>query len=957
MAETQSSSNERPKPASRDGTGLPTKERVADEVLGAIRSLIEELNPRLARRLTVGLGSDLDRDLALDSLARAELLLRLDRLFKVRLPDRVIAEVETPADLVTAVFAAGPRTLVASDRTAARPPPLPPSAEPMTASTLSEVLTAHSRAHGERPHIWLRRDPDDEDAVTYAELERVARAVAGGLVERGLRPGERVGIMLPTERGFFHAFFGVLFAGGVPVPIYPPFRRAQVEDHLRRQAGILRNAEASMLITNEEIGMVAGLLRGLVESLREIATIAPLSQSETIPAPLPSTGDTTALIQYTSGSTGDPKGVVLSHGNLLANIRALGSALGASSSDTVVSWLPLYHDMGLIGCWLGSLYFGAPVVIMSPLSFLADPARWLWAIHAHRATLSAAPNFAFELCLKSIRDGDIEGLDLTSLRAVMNGAEPVSPSTVTRFAERFAPYGFRAQAMTPVYGLAESAVGLAFPPIGRGPIIDRIDRNVLTTQGVARPAKPDDEKALEFVACGQPLPGNEIRIVDDLSQEAPERHEGRLQFKGPSTTSGYFRNPDKTRALFDGDWLESGDRAYIAAGDVFITGRIKDMIKRAGRNVYPQELEEFVGTINGVRKGCVAAFASPDPQTATERLVVVAETRLREAPALASLRRKIVEAAQAILDLPPDDVVLVPPHTVPKTSSGKIRRSDTRTLYESGTLGQPHTSVWIQTIRLSLAGIAPRLRRLGERLGSLFYAGLWWTLLSALAIPLWLLVVALPRRRWRHAALAASTRLFFKLTGTPLVVESDADLPQRRAILVANHASYLDGAVLSAACPGPVTFVAKEELSQRLVARAFLRRLGTVFVRRTDAAGGVLDTQGILEVARAGERVAWFPEGTFARMPGLLSFHAGAFLVAAQAGVPVIPVTITGTRSILRANQWLPRRGVIFVHVGQPLTADGDDFEAALRLRDRARQEILVRCGEPDLSEERVMLG
>jgi 1-acyl-sn-glycerol-3-phosphate acyltransferase len=864
--------------------------------------------------------------------------------------------VETPGDLVAAVRAAHPQAPARRDGAAARPT-LPQTAEPIAATTLAEVLTAGSRAHGERPHIYLRRGSDDEDVITYAELERAACAVAGGLIERRLQPGERIAIMLPTERGFFDAFFGVLFAGGIPVPIYPPFRRAQMEDHLRRQAGILRNAQASMLITNEEIGMVAGLLRGLVESLREIATVAQLSRSEAIPAPLPSTPDATALIQYTSGSTGDPKGVVLSHANLLANIRALGHALGASSSDTVVSWLPLYHDMGLIGCWLGSLYFGAPVAIMSPLSFLADPARWLWAIHAHHATLSAGPNFAFELCLKSIRDGDLEGLDLSSLRAVMNGAEPVSPSTIKRFAERFGRYSFQAQAMTPVYGLAESSVGLAFPPIGRGPVIDRVDRHTLTTRGVAAPAKPDDEKALEFVACGQPLPGHEVRIVDESGREVPERHEGRLQFKGPSTTSGYFHNPEKTRELFSGDWLESGDRAYVAAGDVFITGRIKDMIKRAGRNIYPQELEEFVGTIEGVRKGCVAAFASPDPRTGTERLIIVAETRLREASELEALRRKIVEAAQAILDLAPDDVVLEPPHTVPKTSSGKIRRSAARALYESGTLGQRHASVWVQAIRLSLAGIAPRLRRLGERLRGLSYGAFWWALLSAIAVPLWLLVMVLPFRRWRHAALGAAARLFFRLTGTPLAVTSDANVPQDRVILVANHASYLDGAVLYAACGGPLTFVAKEELAGQRIAGPFLRRLGTVFVRRTDAAGAVGDTQAILDIVRAGARVAWFPEGTFARMPGLLGFRLGAFVVAAQAGIPVVPVTIRGTRSILRANQWLPRRGAIFVHIGRPLTADGDDFDAALRLRDRARQAILLRCEEPDLSEERVTFG
>ena len=286
----------------------------------------------------------------------------------------------------------------------------------------------------------------------------------------------------------------------MPVPIYPPLRRAQIEEHLRRQAGILRNAEAAVLVTDEATKRFGALLSGLVGSLRGVHTVTGLAASGApLERPVIAAASDTALIQYTSGSTRDPKGVVLSHANLLGNIRAMGAAMEAGSRDVFVSWLPLYHDMRLIGAWPGSLYFAAPAVVMSPLAFIANPARWLWAIHRHRATLSAAPNFAFELCLKRIADVDIKGLDLSSLRMVVNGAEPVSPSTIARFTERFGRYGFAPAAMAPVYGLAENSVGLAFPPPGRGPIIDRIDRRALAEHGIARPA-PDDPEALAFVA-------------------------------------------------------------------------------------------------------------------------------------------------------------------------------------------------------------------------------------------------------------------------------------------------------------------------------------------------------------------------------------------------------------------------------------------------------------------------
>ncbi|KAF0205581.1 MAG: AMP-dependent synthetase and, partial [Methylocystaceae bacterium] len=595
------------------------------------------------------------------------------RRFKVQLPERLIGEADHPRDLVKAILAARPAVLEPARVRGPLGLSLATVEEPIEARTLIEALAMHAERHADRDHVLLWRLDSGPEAVTYRELYGEARAAAGGLIERGIRSGDRIALMLPTSRDFFVAFFAILFAGAIPVPIYPPFRLSQIEDHLRRQARILGNAEACVLVTSAEIRVVGRLLYGLVGSLQHIVTIQDLAAAEPLPAPLPATANTMALIQYTSGSTGDPKGVVLTHGNLLANIRAMGAALKASSADRVVSWLPLYHDMGLIGCWLGSLYYGAPALIMSPLSFLADPARWLWAIGEHKATISAAPNFAYEFCLKSISDARIAGLDLSSLRAILNGAEPVSPISISRFAERFAPYGFQPRMMTPVYGLAENAVGLAFPPLGRGPLIDRVDRSALDRDGVARITAAEGADVVSLVACGRPLPRHEIRVVDDASRELPERQEGRIQFRGPSATRGYYRNPEKTRALFDGDWLETGDRGYIAGGDVFITGRIKDLIKRAGRNIYPQELEETVGSLKGARKGCVAVFPTLDARAGTERLIVMAETRLADEARREALRKSIVEASQALLDLAPDAVVLVPPRAVPKTSSGQER--------------------------------------------------------------------------------------------------------------------------------------------------------------------------------------------------------------------------------------------------------------------------------------------
>ena len=583
--------------------------------------------------------------------------------------------------------------------------------------------------------------------------------------------------MLSTGRDFFVAFFAILYAGAVPVPIYPPMRMSQLEEHLHRQAAILRNAGARILVTVPEARGAAAFLQAQVRSLTAVESVAGLS-SHAVAGGLPVTHEAAAaLIQYTSGSTGDPKGVVLSHANLLANIRAIGHAMEASSTDIFVSWLPLYHDMGLIGAWLGCLYFGAQLYIMSPLSFLIRPESWLWAIHQFRATLSGAPNFAFELCLNKIDDSRLQGLDLSSLRMIVNGAEPVAVPTLRRFIERFGPYGFRPGAMAPVYGLAENSVGLAFPPAGRAPVIDRVDREALSRRGAAEPAKEQDPHPLEIPSCGFPLPGNEIRIVDELGYELGERREGRLEFRGPSAASGYFRNETKTRELFHGGWLDSGDRAYMAGGEVYITGRIKDIIIRACQHIYPQEIEEAIAEIPGIRKGCVAVFGTAGSESGTERVVVLAETRESDPAARAALQLRALDVAASIAGTPPDEIVLAPPRTVPKTSSGKIRRSAAKELYEAGRIGKPQRALWWQVLRLWLAGTGVRFSRLTVAARETLYAAWWWIVMLAGFVTAWLIVMLLPQLKWRWRAVRGIARATLAAAGVPVTTEGLDRLP------------------------------------------------------------------------------------------------------------------------------------------------------------------------------------
>ena len=855
-------------------------------------------------------------------------------------------------------------------------------AVPTGASTLLEAVDFHAHRHGDRVHVELYGSadaPEGEPArITFAALVERAEQLAAGLAGRGLAPGQSAALMLPTGLDYLATFLAVQMAGAIPVPIYPPARPSQLEDHVRRHAGILANARARTLVTFGPALGVSRLLTAQVPGLDSVLDVAGLDKAGRLRERPALDESSTAFLQYTSGSTGSPKGVVLSHGDLIASLEAMAVALGATPRDVFVSWLPLYHDMGLIGAWMGSLYYGFPLVLMSPLDFLARPARWLEAIHRHRGTLSGGPNFAYELCVRRIEPEQMEGLDLSSWRLAFNGAEPVSPDTMDRFTAKFVPCGLPGKAMTPVYGLAEATLGVAFTPIGRGPRVDVVDAEAMARRGRAAPLPGGDTAAdgtpaggppvhgphagepstggssaggsdvegphvggssaggppsgrpsagvssgrvRRFVSCGPPIPGFEVRIVDDRGTELEERAEGAVEFRGPSTTSGYFRNPAASRALFDGDWLRSGDRGYVAGGELHITGRDKDLIVRAGRNLYPYDLEAAVGEIDGVRKGCVAVFAASDPTAGTERLVVVAETREKDAERKREIVEVITRAAAALIGAGPDEVVLAPPQSVLKTSSGKIRRVAVRELFESGALERGAGSVRMQVARLALAAARGTVRSWGRRAARATYTA-YAAMVAAVTFGLaWLVVVVAPgseRARWRRGRVLC--RAAFRALGIRIRVSGASNLDGvARYVLVANHASYLDGPLLFAAVPARIGYVIKGELAGNAFLAPLLRALGAEFVNRLDHERSVAAAASLADRLARGGSLGFFPEGTLHRMPGLLPFRLGAFSVAVEGGARVVPVTIAGTRSVMRDGQWIPRPGPVSVRIAAPI--------------------------------------
>ena len=946
----------------------------AGALLAAMRDVVAELHPHLGARAEITLDSSLDRDLGLDSLSRMELLSRLERRFGAAIPETVMANAETARELLPALLAGDRRTRAAGSVRSREARLEAVDAIPTGASTLIEAVDFHARHHADGVHVELLEADGEPLRVTFADLVERAEHIAAGLVGRGLEPGQAAALMLPTGLDYLAAFLGVQMAGGIPVPIYPPARASQLEDHVRRHAGILANARARTLVTFGPALGVSRLLTGQAPELGSVVDVAALGRGGRLRERPALDASSTAFIQYTSGSTGNPKGVVLSHGDVLASLRAMAAALGATPRDVFVSWLPLYHDMGLIGGWMGSLYYGFPLVLMSPLDFLARPARWFEAIGRYRGTLSGGPSFAYELCVRRVEPDQIEGLDLSSWRIAFNGAEPVNPDTMDRFTAKFAPYGFADHAMTPVYGLAEATLGVAFTPVGRGPRVETVDADAITRRAQAVPLSGGPpEHVRRFVSCGPPIPGFEVRIVDARGTELRERTEGAIEFRGPSTTAGYFRNPAATRGLFDGEWLRSGDRGYVAGGELHVTGRDKDLIVRAGRNLYPYDLEAAAGEIDGVRKGCVAVFAAADPGAGTERLVVVAETREEDPERRREIVDAITRAAASLVGAGPDEVVLAPPHSVLKTSSGKIRRSAVRELFESGALRRGAGSVRMQIARLALAAARGTVRSWASRAARAAYmvhAGAVVGVVFALAWPAVVIVPGSARARWRRGR--GLLRAAFGALGIRLRVSGASRLAGAgRCVVVANHASYLDGPMLFAAMPEPVAWVVKGELEGNVLLAPLMRALGAEFVHRLDHERSVAGVASLSERLRRGGALGFFPEGTFHRMPGLLPFRLGAFSIAVDEGVPVVPVTIVGSRSVLRSEQWALRPGTVSIRVAPPIAPpdpssgerpDGEQSDGparkpagaspwarAVELRDAARAVILAQCGEPDL--------
>ncbi|MBW3614853.1 MAG: AMP-binding protein, partial [Actinobacteria bacterium] len=463
--------------------------------------------------------------------------------------------------------------------------------------------------------------------MPWAQLHEEARAVAAALQARGIGPGCHVSLLGPTTRALVTAVQATWLAGATAVVLPLPMRLGSVEEFVAQTRVRIRGADSALVVADGDLAAFIERRPGdpPLAIMGDLMPGAGGSTSDDFEAPVIDPNEL-AVLQFTSGSTSDPKGVMLPHRVILANLDGVAAAAELDPEDDVlVSWLPLYHDMGLIGLLTLSMISGTDLVLGAPQDFMAAPARWMQWMSDYRGTATAGPNFSYALAARALKR--LDGLDLSRWRVALNGAEPVDPTTFTDFTQAAARHGFRPGAAFPAFGMAEVAIGGSFPPPMRGLVVDTVDRRVLETDRYAAPVPEDAPGARALARLGRPIPGLEMRICDPQSGHVmSEREVGELEIRGTSVTTGYYRHPEATEALFHDGWLRTGDLAYLVEGELVICGRIKDLIIVGGRNVFPEDVERAVGGVDGVRAGNVIAFGV-EGRKGREALVVVVETR------------------------------------------------------------------------------------------------------------------------------------------------------------------------------------------------------------------------------------------------------------------------------------------------------------------------------------------
>ncbi len=526
-----------------------------------------------------------------------------------------------------------------------------------------------------------------ETPWTFARISEETDRRGAALQALGLKKGDRLGIIIIEPQDFILTFLAAVRIGVLPVPMYPPLSFGSLDAYAEKTARVLDDAGATLLVASKRLENVLWGLVDKVPSLKKLVPVETLHDAQGKASPVEISPEDLCFLQYTSGSTSDPKGVMVTHANLVANCGAIVESIEVrpDEGDVCVCWLPLYHDMGLIGHVLTPVLQGVPSVYIPTMRFIKRPSCWLEAMHRHKGTASFGPNFAYALVTRRAKEAELDQWDLSHVKTFGCGAEPISAETMEAFIEKFSSRcGMKPEAVLPAYGMAEATLAMSFKPLRDPLVVQAVAAEPFQGEGLVQAPESDEDPVLVHVGCGHPMPGHDLAVFSpETGAPLPDRVEGELCFKGPSVTVGYWKNPTSTAAAFRGEWLRTGDLGYTDDGEIFVTGRLKDLLIINGRNIHPQTLEWEAAQVPGVRKGNVVAFSRPG--ASSEEVVLVLETTEDDTEALAEAVTTRIQAEQSLAVA---EVVCVGRGTLPKTSSGKLQRRKTRQLYLTGELGR-----------------------------------------------------------------------------------------------------------------------------------------------------------------------------------------------------------------------------------------------------------------------------
>ena len=543
--------------------------------------------------------------------------------------------------------------------------------------TMVEALENAARDGKEdRGYVFQRRN--ESIFVSYSDLWDKARAYAGYYQQGGVKPGEYVALILPTSPEFAYCYFGLMLCGAIPTALASPMF-GDPREGFNRLNKIGELLEIKHIVLNKKEYSLIGNYLDAYEVLLSEQLPADQVPIESVHRPLP---DDIAIIQATSGSTGLSKAVPLSHRNLIANVQQLGDTAKASSDTVIVSWLPLYHDFGLIGQFLSSIYWQMKCVLMSPFDFMKRPLAWLQLVSDHKATITASPNFALSYTVARVGKDKLNDLDLSSLELMVVGSEPVSMDTLRRFGEHFESTGFKSRTFTPAYGGAECCLLLAMKEVSEDLDSDVISRSALSKDGLIEPPK-DDHDCIEFADCGIPAIEAAVQIRDSNGIEINDNHAGHIWWSSPSLTRGYIGQEELNTKEFVDGWFDSGDQGYLKNGRVFVTGRYKEIVIVRGQNYIPMDFEAAAAEVDGTKEGRVVAFGDVDDETCTEELILVCGIDMTAGHDQKKLEVAVKSHVADKTGITPYRVRFIPDKMMPRTTSGKLQRGKVKDLYLS----------------------------------------------------------------------------------------------------------------------------------------------------------------------------------------------------------------------------------------------------------------------------------